>query len=301
MVPPGRVIDTDHPKRVRRPGSPGWRWHCEYYLQVVVTGELGAFLRSRRARLDPADVGFPTSRRRNPGLRREELASLAGVTVSWLAKLEQGRAHAVSVDVLEAIGRALRLDPTERRHLLSLAGFQATDAQAEPVAVTATLRALVDGLHPSPAYLLDRAWYMVAWNEAEAALFPSLRGHTDTTPHLLDLVFCDDELGRLMVDHDAELVRLVAQFRLHRAAWPNDPGIEAVVDRLTDASERFVQLWSAGDVASFSTTRRIFDHPVAGRLELDHHRLAVLDQPGMQLVVYTPMDGIDLAQRLQLR
>lgn len=266
----------------------------------MVTGELGAFLRSRRARLDPAALGFPTGRRRSPGLRREELASLAGVTVSWLAKLEQGRAHAVSADVLEAIGRALRLDPTERRHLLSLAGFQASDGESEPVAVTAALRALVDRLHPSPAYLLDRAWYMVAWNEAEAALFPSLRRDTQDTPHLLDLVFCDDELSRLMADHDAELVRLVAQFRLHRAAWPNDPAIEDVVQRLTNESERFAQLWSAGDVAPFNTTRRIFDHPVAGRLELDHHRLAVLDQPGMQLVVYTAIDGTDLAQRLRM-
>lgn len=266
----------------------------------MVSGELGAFLRSRRARLDPADLGFPTSRRRTPGLRREELASLAGVTVSWLAKLEQGRAHGVSADVLEAIGRALRLDPTEQRHLLSLAGFQTTDVEAGPVAVTAALQALVDQLHPSPAYLLDRAWYMVAWNEAEAALFPSLRNHTHDTPHLLDLVFCDDDLSRLMADHDAELIRLVAQFRLHRAAWPNDPAIEAVVDRLTAQSGRFTQLWTAGDVAPFNTTRRIFDHPVAGRLELDHHRLAVLDQPGMQLVVYTSNDGTDLAQRLRM-
>lgn len=266
----------------------------------MATAELGAFLRSRRARLDPAELGFPTDRRRNPGLRREELASLAGVTVSWLSKLEQGRAHAVSADVLEAIGRALRLDATERRHLFSLAGFQTTDGEPEPVAVTAALRALVDRLHPSPAYLLDRAWYMVAWNEAEAALFPTLRGHAYDVPHLLDLVFCDDELGLLMADHDAEMVRLVAQFRLHRAAWPNDPAIEAVVERLLDASDRFADLWVAGDVASFNTTRRVFDHPVAGRLELDHHRLAVLDQPGMQLVVYTAVDGTDLAPRLRL-
>ncbi|WP_436794654.1 helix-turn-helix transcriptional regulator [Actinospongicola halichondriae] len=264
------------------------------------TGELGAFLRSRRARLEPTDFGFPTGRRRGVGLRREELASLAGVTVSWLAKLEQGRAQAVSADVLDAIGRALRLDDTERGHLFGLAGFQPADVDAGPVAVTAELRALVERLHPSPAYLLDRAWNMVAWNEAEAALFPSLHRHRDEPPHLLDLVFCDDDLAQLMADHDEELVRLVAQFRLHRAAWPNDPAIEAVVDRLTETSSRFTQLWTAGDVASFTTTRRLFDHPVAGRLELDHHRLAVLDQPGMQLVVYTAADQADLENRLRL-
>src|SRR5690606_13726758 len=188
----------------------------------------------------------------------------------------------------------------ERRHLFGLAGFQVPEADVDPVAVTAELRALVDQLHPNPAYLLDRAWNMVAWNDAEAALFPSLRDHDGTTPHLLDLVFCDAELSVLMADHDAELVRLVAQFRLHRAAWPNVPAIEAVVDRLTATSPRFAQLWTSGDVAPFNPTRRILDHPVAGRLELDHHRLAVLAQPGMQLVVYTAVDGADLASRLQL-
>lgn len=262
------------------------------------TDELGAFLRSRRTRLDPEAFGFPAGRRRSPGLRREELASLAGVTVSWLAKLEQGRAHAVSAEVLDAIGRALGLDGTERRHLFGLAGFHAADADTAPVAVTPALRALVDQQQPSPAYLLDRAWNMVAWNDAEAALFPSLQDHRGPPPHLLDLVFHDPDLARLMADHDAELVRLVAQFRLHRAEWPNDPAIEAVVERLTSTSPRFAELWSGGDVASFTTTRRRFDHPVAGALELDHHRLAVLDQPGMQLVVYTAVDGTDLRARL---
>jgi transcriptional regulator with XRE-family HTH domain len=266
----------------------------------VRTEDLGAFLRSRRVRLDPTAFGFPAERRRGPGLRREELAALAGVTVSWLAKLEQGRASSVSADVLEAIGRALRLDGTERQHLFSLAGFQTTEGDVAPVAVTPELRALVDQLHPSPAYLLDRSWKMVAWNDAEAALFPSLRRYQDSSPHLLDLVFCDVELARLMADHDVELVRLVAQFRLHRSAWPNDPAIESVVDRLTVTSSRFAQLWFAGDVASFNSTRRIFDHPVAGRLELDHHRLAVLDQPGMQLVVYTTAAGTDLKSRLRI-
>lgn len=256
--------------------------------------ELGDFLRSRRARVDPAALGFPVGRRRIPGLRREELASLAGLTVSWLAKLEQGRARSVSSDVLEAISRALRLDAVERRHLLGLAGFQTEAEPSGPPTVTGELRALVDSLGSNPAYLLDRAWNMVAWNEAEAALFQTLRSHTDRAPQLLELVFGDADLAHLMADHDAELVRLVSQFRLHRADWPNDPDIEAVVDRLVASSPRFAELWAARDVAPFVTTRRVFDHPVAGRLELDHHRLSVLDQPGMQLVVYTAAPGTDL-------
>lgn len=249
--------------------------------------DLGEFLRSRRALVDPAEVGFPaTDRRRAQGLRREELSSLAGVAVSWLAKLEQGRANAVSPDVLGALAQALRLDGAERSHLFALAGFRADRVDPQAPRVTPALRALLDALEPNPAYLLDRAWNIIAWNEAEADLFPGLLAH-DGAPNLLDLVFCDEALARLMVDHDAECVRLVAQLRVHSAEWPDDPELVDVVERLESASSEFAELWAAHDVSPFVTTRRVFDHPTLGRLELDHHRLAVLDQVGAQLVVYT--------------
>ncbi|HVM52176.1 MAG TPA: helix-turn-helix transcriptional regulator [Acidimicrobiales bacterium] len=247
--------------------------------------EVGAFLRSRRARVDPVAAGFPADRRRTPGLRREELASLAGVTVSWLAKLEQGHAHAVSPDVLTSLARALRLGHAERTHLFALAGYRvaATDESAQ---VTAALQTLLDELEPNPAYLLDRCWNIVAWNAAEVRLFPKLE--TFEAPNLLELVFLDADLGRLMADHDEELVRLVAQFRLHRTDWPDDPAIEGVVERLQRESPAFAALWDANDVSPFVTTRRVFDRPDLGRVTYDHHRLGVLDQPGMQLVVYIP-------------
>lgn len=250
--------------------------------------EVGAFLRSRRARVDPIAAGFPTDRRRTPGLRREELASLAGVTVSWLAKLEQGHAHAVSLDVLTALARALQLGDAERSHLFALAGYR-TAATDEPAQVTAALQTLVDELEPNPAYLLDRCWNIVAWNAAEARLFPKLE--TLEHPNLLELVFLDPDLGTLMADHAEELLRLVAQFRLHRTDWPEDPLIEAMVERLRREANTFAELWDANDVSPFVTTRRVFDRPDLGRVTYDHHRLAVLDQPGMQLVVYTPTGG----------
>jgi hypothetical protein len=112
-------------------------------------------------------------------------------------------------------------------------------------------------------------------------------------------VFLDDDLGRLMADHDDELVRLVAQFRLHVTDWPGDAHVDAVVERVRSASPRFAELWDAKDVSPFVTTRRVFDHPTAGRIELDHHRLAVFDQPGMQLVVYTAVPGSDAMERLR--
>ena len=249
--------------------------------------ELGEFLRSRRARVDPVASGFPaTHRRRSSGLRREELSSLAGLAVSWLAKLEQGRAHAVSHDVLEALAHALRLDAAERSHLFALAGLKTQGVDPPAPRVTPALRTLLTALEPNPAYLLDRAWNIVAWNDAEADLFPGLLRHQGT-PNLLELVFHDPELARLMADHDEECVRLVSQLRAHCVDWPDDPELTDVIERLVESSSRFADLWVAHDVAPFMTTRRVFEHPTRGRLELDHHRLAVLDQAGVQLVVYT--------------
>jgi transcriptional regulator with XRE-family HTH domain len=253
--------------------------------------ELGDFLKSRRARIDPVAAGFPTDRRRAPGLRREELASLAGVTASWLTKLEQGHANAVSADVLAALARGLQLNDAERAHLFHLAGYR-LDGAAVDAEVTPALRDLLSELEPNPAYLLDRRWNIVAWNDAEARLFPRLQGWTGDAPNLLKLVFLDADLAALMTDHDEELVRLVAQFRLHCADWPDDADITALVDDLRATSPTFAALWDAKDVSPFATTRRVFQHPIAGRLELDHHRLAVSDQPGMQLVVYTGGSGL---------
>src|SRR5207244_7478290 len=151
---------------------------------------------------------------------------------------------------------------------------------------------------PNPAYLLDRCWNIVAWNDAEGRLFSKLRTRTTSPPNLLELVFLDQDLARLMLDHDQEQVRLVSQFRLHCSAWPDHAAVSDVVASLKAASPRFAQLWEAKDVSPFVTTRRLFNHPTAGRLELDHHRLAVLDQPGMHLLVYTAAPGSDPINRL---
>jgi transcriptional regulator with XRE-family HTH domain len=259
--------------------------------------ELGEFLRSRRARVDPVAAGFPADRRHAPGLRREELAAIAGVTVSWLAKLEQGHAQSVSAEVLSSLARALHLGDAEHLHLFALAGYRVDDTSHADAFTTPALWKLLEQLDPNPAYLLDRCWNIVAWNHAEARLFPKLSTITPSPPNLLELVFLDHDLARLMADHDEEQVRLVSQFRLHRSDWPHDPQINGVVSSLQATSPRFANLWEAKDVSPFLTTRRIFNHP-AGLLEFDHHRLAVLDQPGMQLVVYTSAPSSDAALKL---
>jgi len=264
---------------------------------LVRSKELGEFLRSRRERATPSDSGPQgVGRRRAPGLRREEVAASAGVTVSWLARLEQGRANAVSAQVLDALARALGLDDTQREHLFALGGHL-VEHETAPVDVTAEMVALLTALDPNPAYLLDRAWNVIAWNRAEEALFPRL-ADGGTARNLLEMIFGDFGLQTLMADHDEEAARLVSQFRAHRTKWPDDPGISAVVARLQSTSNDFAQRWAAHDVAPFATTRRLFDHPQAGRLELDHHRLELLDQPGTMLVLYVDVPGTNSIARL---
>ncbi len=224
---------------------------------------------------------------------------MAGVTMSWLARLEQGKAHSVSAEVLGALARVLRLDDAERAHLFALAGLRSDRHDTPDLTIPSSLLQLLAALDPNPAYLLDRTWNMTAWNESEAALFAGLSRAGDAPPNLLQLVFCDKALKSLMVDHDEEAVRLVSQFRLHRTDWPDAPEIAELIERLGTTSPEFARLWAAKDVAPFVTTRRVFDHPRAGRLEFDHHRLSLLDRPGEQLVVYVPVAGSDSAARLR--
>jgi transcriptional regulator with XRE-family HTH domain len=248
--------------------------------------ELGDFIRSRRSRLSPPDHAG-NQRRRVEGLRREELAARAGITHSWLVKLEQGRATSVSTGVLAALARALELDDAERRHLFALAGYR-TDSTASDGRITKAIVELLEQLEPNPAYVLDRRWDLVAWNQAEQRLFPPLAESPSRPPNLLELVFVERSLEALMVDIDQERRRLVAQFRAHSADWPDDPDIAVLVDRLRHASSQFDSLWEQHDVEPFTTTRRRFRADDGATFELDHHRLAILDQPGFQLVVYTP-------------
>ena len=221
---------------------------------------------------------------------------MAGVTVSWLARLEQGKANAVSAQVLDALSRALELDDIERDHLFALAGLRAEHQVRSIGDTSASIAALLSALDPNPAYVLDLAWDMIAWNLAEERLFPPLAAAE--RPNLLELVFGDERIRSLIVDHAEEAAQLVSQFRTHCTDWPDDPRIADLIDRLRATSVDFAQRWAAHDVAPLATTRRVFDHPLAGRLEFEHHRLELLDQPGTILVVFMDAPGTGSVARL---
>lgn len=250
-------------------------------------GELGDFLRTRRQRLDPADVGFPRgTNRRVEGLRREEVAVLAGVGVSWLTRLEQGRANRVSASVLDGLAGALRLGATERSHLYNLAGVALTPEVAT-TGPNPRHRLLVDGLDPNPAYLLDHLWNLVVWNRSEEDLFPLL-GEAGEHPNLLRLFLEHRELRTFIDDWPLEVERLTRQFRAHLSHHPSDE-LDRLAAELRAGHPEFAAAWDRHDVAPLAPHIRVINHP-DGRRSYDQHRLGLPDHPGWQLVLFLPVD-----------
>ncbi|WP_432929976.1 helix-turn-helix transcriptional regulator [Microbispora sp. CA-135349] len=264
--------------------------------------ELGAFLRSRRDRLAPEAVGLPSvGRRRAPGLRREEVAQLAGVGVTWYTWLEQGRPINVSAQVIGAVARALRLDDDEIAHLFTLAGLPAPTVVSEEEVIAASLSAILDGLDPLPAYAVSARYDLLAWNRSCATLMGDFARLPPHRRNMLWLLFAERSLRERVGGYDTETgTQCVARFRRNFAAHIGDPAWRALVDELYERSEEFRRLWDRHDVASNSSKIKDFRHPLVGRLRLASTTLWLADQPGARLVVYNPVDsrGRDLLERL---
>ncbi|NDU76033.1 helix-turn-helix domain-containing protein [Actinomadura sp. DSM 109109] len=259
--------------------------------------ELRDFLRTRRARLTPADVGMPDGgRRRTPGLRREEVAVLAGVGVSWYTWLEQGRDIKVSGDVLDAISRALRLDRAEREHLYLLAGLNPPQADAGPAApITPELRRVLDAWSPRPAYVRDRHWNFVAINDAAREVF----GYGDIDHNCL-VSFFTNVRYRSTHTHWADAAPgLVARFRADAARYPDDPGFERIVGDLLAVSPEFAELWPRHEVSADGQAVKAVSHPDAGELVFEGTLLPLADRPGLHLVLHNPRPGTGTQERLE--
>ncbi|RKS74265.1 helix-turn-helix protein [Actinomadura pelletieri DSM 43383] len=259
--------------------------------------ELRDFLRTRRARLTPADVGMPDGgRRRTPGLRREEAAVLAGVGVSWYTWLEQGRDIKVSGDVLDAIARALRLDEAERVHLYLLAGLNPPPAEAEPIAqVTPELQRLLDAWSPRPAYIRDRYWNLIAYNDMAREVF----GYVDTDHNCLVIFFTSVRYRGLHPHWSAVARDIVGRFRAEAARYPEDPEFARIADDLMAVSPEFAELWQRHEVSAGTQAVKAIRHPVAGDLIFDSTVLPIQDRPGQGLVLYNPRPGTGTLGRLE--
>jgi len=267
---------------------------------VTRRADLAEFLRARRAALAPGDVGLPaTGRRRTQGLRREEVALLAGVSVSWYTWLEQGRPINASPDVLDALARALHLDAVERDHLLALAGHPAR----RPIApggdsVPGAVQRLLDALEPAPAYVLGPRWDFLAWNGPFGALFPAVDRLPAEERNLVWVMFANADARALVGDWEREARRVLSQFRAEIVPLQEDAAVVALVDRLRGASPEFAQWWPRHDVGGFETHRRLFHHPHAGRLEFETQQLVPAGEPDLRIVVHLAVPGDDSAQRL---
>ena len=266
--------------------------------------ELGEFLRARREAVSPEQVKLPRGRgRRTPGLRREEVALLAGVSVTWYTWLEQGRRINASTDVLRAIGRALRLDEAGQDHLVALAQPTAASAPlvATPDEVPTSLRRLIEAMEPAPAYVLGPHWEFAAWNGAEARLYPPLDELDGIERNLIWVLFAGSGVQQLIVDWDLHARQALAEFRAATSAVRHDPEMVELVERLSDASAEFRSWWPEHDVARFETRLRRFQHPRAGLLTFEYQQLTPAEWPTLRIVVQLPVPGDDSAQRLAVR
>jgi transcriptional regulator with XRE-family HTH domain len=251
----------------------------------------------------PDDVGLAAGgRRRTPGLRREEVAMLAGVSVSWYTWLEQGRPINVSLDVLDALARVLRLDDAERTHLLALAGYpgstpRSTVHPTEEPAPDSTVR-LLDVVEPCPAYVLSPRWDYLVWNRAHHRLFPDI----DTLPpeerNLVWTVFANPYARQVIVDWDDEARRVLSQYRADTVGYADDPAVKQLVARLQDASPEFAAWWPRHDVAGLGSRIRRFAHPVAGLLTFEHLQLVPAGADHLRVIVHLGLPGDDSADRL---
>jgi transcriptional regulator with XRE-family HTH domain len=262
--------------------------------------EAGVFLRSRRERLTPTEVGLPNGfRRRTPGLRREEVAMLAGVGTTWYTWLEQGRDVRPSPEVLAALADVLQLGPAERRHLFILNDRPAPQARpAGPEQIDAPLRRMLDSLTGQPALVLGRRWDILAWNRAADAVYGPYARLAGDERNMLHLVFADPDHRRLLVDWEAVAKSAIAMFRGDCARYAGDADFERLAAHLTRLSPEFAAWWPLREVAEPLAGRKRLDHPAAGRMEFEYSSFSVGDQPDMKLIVFTPLVQDGTARKL---
>ncbi|TPN42557.1 helix-turn-helix transcriptional regulator [Mesorhizobium sp. B1-1-6] len=263
--------------------------------------ELGAFLRSRRERLSPQAAGIACgARRRTPGLRREEVAMIAGVGTTWYTWLEQGRDVRPSVEVLAALCEALRLDAVEKRHLFILAGRQQPERRgATPEKVDGPLLHMLQSLVLQPAYVVGRRWDVLAWNPAAVAVFGDYGLLEGDARNIVHMVFTSPQHRRLLVDWE-ELARVVlASFRAESAKYVGDPDFDRLIALMMRSSPEFRDWWPRRDVARKLTGLKHVRHPTAGAMAFEHMRLSIDDGSDMRLVVYTPLAEQNSIAKLQ--
>jgi transcriptional regulator with XRE-family HTH domain len=263
--------------------------------------ELADFLRRRREALQPEDVGLPNGgRRRTPGLRREEVAALAGVGTTWYTWLEQGRDVRASQSVLESLAEALRMNAAELSHLMLLGrGDEVTPVQARSETLDPTIERLVENLGPSPACILGRRWDYLAWNRAFAVVFCDPLKYPEDRRNNLWSMFMDPERRRRATDWEAGARAALARFRADNARHLGDPDFEELIDDLRDNSEEFRCWWKRHEVARSGIGAKALKHPELGKLWFEHAVFKLEESPEQRLILYSPLPRCNTPEKLE--
>jgi transcriptional regulator with XRE-family HTH domain len=263
--------------------------------------ELRDFLISRRARISPETAGMPAGggRRRTPGLRREEVAVLAGVGVSWYQWLEQGRDITVSGQVLDAIGGVLKLTEPERQHLYALAGLTPPPLRTSPNLdqehCRLALKRMIDAWLPNPGHIVDQYWNITAMNTSARLVFGFDKVGTNCLVDFLEQRMYEDGYP----DPDEITRRVAAQFRSEMTNHPGDPVYAEIVQRLLRTSKRFTEVWNLHEVQAPGTSLKYYLHPKAGELHFESTQLRVAEWPDLTVIMHTPLAETDTKQRLE--
>ncbi|HTT99997.1 MAG TPA: helix-turn-helix transcriptional regulator [Rhizomicrobium sp.] len=249
--------------------------------------ELGDFLRSRRERLRPKPHGAKERRRRTPGLRREEVAELAGIGVDWYIRLEQGRSVSPSVATVDALARALRLSKAEHAHFRALTQKSRMPAFVRETVPDTLLR--VVGQLNQPAYITGRRWDVLAWNDAADKIFAFSR-LAESDRNILLNALTNPRVRRMFgASWEDEARRMIAQFRATYDLWAGDPAFNDLLRRLREGSPEFAKWWAAHDIRGVKSGKKTLSHPKAGVLRFEYATFQSNDDPALKLAIYAPL------------
>ena len=263
---------------------------------------MGQFLTSRRRPLVRAHLGLPhIAGRPNSGVRREEVAYLAGVSVTWYTWLEQGRDITPSRQVVDSLARALRLSHAEHVYLSVLAGHSAPHPAEDPIPGTAPahVQRLLDALADYPGLAIAQDWTILAWNAAYTAVYPNVATVAEADRNFLWLLFTDPYLRALMPDWEFTGLQHVASFRAEAGTRLGEPPFADLVSRLLSTSEAFRAAWESYDIDTLPSRERLFRHPEVGDLHMEQHSLVPSDHPSLHLVTFIPIPSTGTAERLR--
>ncbi|MEA5077619.1 MAG: helix-turn-helix transcriptional regulator [Anaerolineaceae bacterium] len=264
--------------------------------------ELADFLKTRRQNISPEQVGLPKiSNRRTPGLRREEVAQLSGVGLTWYTWLEQGRPIHVSASIVESLSRALLLDNSERKHLYLLANQPfPCDLVGSENPIRPALLHFVESQMFCPSFITDLRWNIIKWNYAADLVFTNLAQTNAKERNIVRMIFTDQDYKKLSIDWSTNAKRLLANFRASCGEYIDDPWLTSFIEDLQRRSPDFLEWWSLHEIDDSHEIYNKLNHPTVGKLEFEVNNFTITDDPALRLIIHVPSPQTDTAAKMRL-